>query len=65
MKHKLTAGQATVEYAILIGLAAMVSLGVSTAFRGIFADSMLRFSAELEKDLVSGGFVEADSMWEN
>lgn len=62
-------GQATIEYALLLGLAAIISIGFVSTFSTVIRTSMMTFGAVLERELTNGdwagGFQEAGNAWEN
>lgn len=63
-KNSKKTGQATIEYALLLGIAAVIGLGVLSALNPIIQEGTLFFNANLERELMQGGFTEA-SEWEN
>ncbi|MBI3556591.1 MAG: hypothetical protein HY074_10045 [Deltaproteobacteria bacterium] len=65
ISNKRQGGQATVEYVLLIGVAALIGVGFMSAFTPIIQQGILTFNVTLETELVSGGFTEAAQNWEN
>lgn len=64
-KPKRERGQATLEYALLMGTAAALGLGFYSSFQGTINQAVVGFNAILEKELVSGNFNESRTTWEN
>ena len=58
-------GQATIEYVLLLGIAAGIGVTFMTTFPSILAKGILTFNVTLETELVSAGFAEAADGWEN
>jgi len=58
-------GQALVEYALLIGIAAVLSVGFFVTFSGLIQEGITHFNALLERDLRAGSFNEVITIWEN
>lgn len=68
-RARAAAGQATIEYVLLVGAAATIGLAFYSMFSPIVASSMASFSAVLEQELMNGDyaetFPEAAAGWEN
>lgn len=64
-RRKSKLGQATIEYALLIGIAALIGLSFLSIFSGVVGEGMLSFNVILEQELMSGNFNEAATGWEN
>jgi len=61
-------GQALVEYVLLIGIAASVSLGFMFTFKDFMQQGILKFNAVLERDLRTGSYPDAGGpvgIWDN
>lgn len=67
--RRRTLGQATLEYALLLGIAAALSVGFTAFFKGMMEKGIQTFNAVLEKELCTGNsdgeYREACSSWEN
>ncbi len=64
-RSRVQRGQATIEYVLLIGTAALIGIGFMSTFNKVIQDGILTFNATLEAELVGGGFDEAATGWEN
>lgn len=63
------AGQATIEYALLLSVAAMIGTSFYKIFMPMIGQTMITFNIVLESELMTGDvddlFPEAGSGWEN
>jgi hypothetical protein len=57
------AGQALLEYALLIGVAAVLSLSFSAFFTNTMGQGVQTFNAALEAELRAGGYPEAPNVF--
>lgn len=53
------------EYALILGVAAAMSIGFTLAFGGAIQKGFTKFNAILEKELSTGSFREKLQIWEN
>lgn len=53
------AGQALVEYALLLVISVSLAISIQGFFNGALNESIFGFNAQLEKDLRTGGFPES------
>lgn len=60
-------GQALVEYVLLIGLAASISVAFMMSFKDFMQDGIRKFNAVLERDLRTGSSVRGGNpgVWDN
>lgn len=64
-KKKNTSGQALVEYALLLMIAAGLAVGFYRFFFGRMQAGILTFNAVLESELRTGEFPSKIAIWEN
>lgn len=62
---KKQSGQALTEYTVLLVVATMIALALTNSFIRITRTGMSVFAAVLERDLRTGNFPEAVSLWQN
>ena len=63
-KSDLQSGQALLEYALLLAVAAILSVGFTATFKGIITQGMYTFNAVMEQELATGSYPGKD-LWEN
>lgn len=65
LKKKSTSGQALIEYALLLAIAAGVSLSFTSFFSNATKNGIFVFNAVLEKELATGSFANKLNIWQN
>ena len=65
IKTRSRAGQALVEYVLLITVGSSLALAFYTSFNRVLGIGAEGFSSVLEGELQTGGFSEAETLWQN
>lgn len=64
-RSDITRGQATIEYVLLLSMAALIGLTFMSSFRQMLGEGILHFNVILEREVMTGSYDKAATQWEN